>query len=283
MKSRYVIGALALALTVGGGAAVRAKACHPNELATKYPSLAGKTIRMGLDPETPPYAQRDVSDMNTMTGSDVDLAKAVFQCEGLKYTFVPGAWSGLMPAIVSGQLDLMYYLYYNPTRAKQVDFVVYMSAGTGVLVQKGNPAKIHSSDDLCGKRVAVSLGSVEQAAMQSETKVCTTVSRQPIQILTYPDNASGFRLLQNDRTDAVMNDLALIDSMAKKEPATFERAYSILTGYELGVAVKKGKSDLLHALYDGMKSVQASGGELAVLKTYGIDPPLQLPAAIKTQ
>jgi polar amino acid transport system substrate-binding protein len=283
MKTRYTLGACALAFSMAGAVSAQAEGCHPQDLATKYPSLVGKTIHMGLDPETPPYAQRDAKNMNVMTGSDVDLAKAVFQCAGLKYDFVPGAWSGLMPAIVSGQLDLMFYLYYNPTRAKQVDFVVYMTAGTGILVAKGNPAKIHSNDDLCGKRVAVSLGSVEEAAMRSKTRDCTAASHEPIQILTYPDNASGFRLLQNGRTDAVMNDLALIDSVAKKDPATFERAYSILTGYELGIAVKKGNSDLLHALYDGMKAVQESGGELAVLQAYGIDPTLQLPAAIKTE
>jgi polar amino acid transport system substrate-binding protein len=188
-----------------------------------------------------------------------------------------------MPAIVSGQLDLMFYLYYNPTRAQQVDFVTYMTAGTGVLVEKGNPAKIHATEDLCGKRVAVSLGSVEEASMRSKTTECVAAKHDPIQILTYPDNASGFRLLQNGRADAVMNDLALIDSMASKEPGTFQRAYAILTGYELGIAVKKGNSDLLHALADGLEAVQASGGELAVLKTYGIDPTLQLAAAVKTQ
>lgn len=281
--STRLIYALTVALTVAGATVAQAEGCDPSHAATRYPGLAGKTIRMGVDPDTPPYAQRDPANMEKMTGSDIDLAKAVLECVGLKYEFVPGAWSGLMPAIVSGQIDMMSYLYYNPKRAEQVDFVVYMKAGTGALVQKGNPAKIKSNDDLCGKRVAVSLGSVEEAQMRELTTTCTKAGHGAIEIQTYPDNASGFRLLQNNRTDMVLNDLALIDSTAKQMPAVFERAYAIVSGFQLGLAAKKGNDQLTQALFDGLKAVQASGGHVAMLNKYGIDVDLILPAEVKTK
>ena len=177
----------------------------------------------------------------------------------------------------------MFYLYYTPKRAEQADFVIYMKAGTGALVQKGNPAKIKSNNDLCGKRVAVALGSVEEAQMRELTTICTHANRDPIEIMSYPDNASGFRLLQNGRTDVVLNDLALIDSTAKQEPTIFERAYAVVSGLQLGIAVKKGNHELRQALFDGLKSVQTSGAQTRILNKYRIDQSLALPAAIKTQ
>ena len=61
-----------------------AQASDPTHAATNYPTLAGQTIRMGLDPQTPPYAERDATNADVITGSDIDLAKAIFDCVGLK-------------------------------------------------------------------------------------------------------------------------------------------------------------------------------------------------------
>ncbi len=42
-----------------------AQSCEPSKVAQKYPSLAGKTIKIGVDPESPPYAFRDSKDFPT--------------------------------------------------------------------------------------------------------------------------------------------------------------------------------------------------------------------------
>src|ERR1700688_3693434 len=125
-------------------------ACEPAKIAEKYPALAGKTLQMGADGQTPPYASLDPA-TQTLIGSDIELAKAVFDCIGVKYEIKPAAWSGLFPAVIAGQIDLMFYLYYNAKRVQEGDFIVYMKAGTGAITQKGNPGGIKSSNDLCGK------------------------------------------------------------------------------------------------------------------------------------
>ena len=127
--------------------------CEPDKLATKYPGLAGKTIRIGQDGESPPYSYRDPNNFDNLIGLDADMARAAFACIGVPVEFKTGAWSGLLPAVIAGQLDVMWdTLYYTPERAKSVDFVSYMIAATGGLVAKGNPKSIKSLDDVCGKR-----------------------------------------------------------------------------------------------------------------------------------
>jgi polar amino acid transport system substrate-binding protein len=285
MKSRTLaLASLIVGLTGLASIAHAAPACEPAQLAQKYPSLVGKTIKVGADPQTPPYAMRDASDLNKVTGSDVDLAKAVFDCAGIKYEMFLGGWSGLMPATAGGQVDVFWdNLYYTPERAKQLDFVLYMQAATGALTQAGNPKKITSMESSCGTTYAVGLGTVEEVAAKKQNEICKANGKPAMTIMTYPDLASGIRLLQSRRADIMMTDLALVDSLAADNPKSYERAYKILTGFNIGAAVKKGNSDLLKAINDGLQVMQANGTEKAIFAKYKIDADMQLPATVKTE
>ena len=269
---------LAAGLLFGTAALAQAPVCEPARVAEKYPALAGKTIRVGVDPQTPPYASRDPKDFNLITGSDMELAKAVFACLGVRYELKPGAWSGLLPAIIADQLDLMFYLYYNATRVKQVDFVTYMKAGTGALTQAGNPKAIKSGDDLCGKTVAVGLGTVEEAQMRQLDGTCKGAGKAGVEVMTYPDHAAGFRLVQTARADVMLSDLALIDSQVSQNPSVYARAYGVVSGFQIGVATRKGNEPLHKAMLDGLRGVQAAGTQSAIFKKYAIDPSLELAA-----
>ncbi|HSI40105.1 MAG TPA: ABC transporter substrate-binding protein [Xanthobacteraceae bacterium] len=262
-------------------AAAQAPTCEPAKIAEKYPTLAGKTLVMGADGQTPPYAFLDPK-TNTLVGSDIDLAKAVFDCIGVKYEIKPAAWSGIFPAVVAGQIDLMYYIYYNQKRVQQADFVVYMKAGTGAITQKGNPKNIKSNDELCGKTVAVGLGTVEEAQMKELGGKCVAAAKETVTVMTYPDHASGFRLVASSRADIMLTDLALVDRTVVDNPTVYERAYGIISGFQIGTAVKKGNVALSSALLDGLKAVQASGGQKAIFAKYGVDAGLELPAELKT-
>ena len=289
MKSRIIaVTSLTVGLTVGliglASVAHAAPACEPAKLAQKYPSLVGKTIRIGADPQTPPYAMRDGTDFNKVTGSDVDLAAAVLDCAGIKHEMFLGGWSGLMPATAGGQVDIFWdNLYYTPERAKQLDFVIYMQAATGALTQAGNPKKITSMDTSCGATYAVGLGTVEEVAAKKQDAACKAGGKPGMTIMTYPDMASGLRLVQAGRADIMMTDLAVVDSLAADNPKLYERAYKILTGFNIGAATKKNNPDLLNAINDGLQIMQANGKEKEIFAKYKIDPDMQLPAAVKTE
>ncbi len=276
--------ALAAVLTGYASLALAAPACEPAKLADKYPSLAGKTVKVGADPQTPPYAMRDGADFNKVGGSDVDLAAAVLDCAGIKHEMFLGGWSGLMPATAGGQVDVFWdNLYYTPERAKQLDFVMYMQAATGALTQAGNPKGITGMEASCGATYAVGLGTVEEVAAKKQDAACKAESKPAMTIMTYPDMASGIRLVQSGRADIMMTDLALVDQLAADNPKAFERAYKIMTGFNIGAAVKKGNTDLLRAIHDGLEVMQAEGKQKAIFAKYKIDAEMEVPAAVKTE
>lgn len=278
----FVSGFAVLAAATGGHAA--GPTCAPGKLGEKYPGLVGKTIRIGADPQTQPYVFRDSRDFNKVIGADTELAAAVLDCEGIRHEVFLGGWSGMLPAVSAGQIDVFWdTLYYTPERAKEADFIIYMQAGTGALTQPGNPKHITSWDKSCGDTYAVGLGTVEDVKMHKEDAACKAAGKPGISILTYPDQASGMRLIQTDRADIMLTDLSMVDSQVAAHPDIYARAFKVLTGWKIGAAVNKGNSELLHAIYDGLKIMQANGTQTAIYEKYHIDPVLAVPIEIKTR
>lgn len=277
----------AIALAVGLGcpsAASAAPACEPAKVAEKYPGLAGKTVRLGADPQTPPYVMRDKQDFQKLVGIDVDLAKAVFDCAGVKHEFVLGAWSGLLPAVQGGQIDVMWDdLYYKPARAAVVDFVIYMQAATGALTPSGNPKTVGRIDDLCGLTTSFGLGSSNEIAVKKQNEACKATGKPEVVMMPFQDLASGLRLIDSGRADVILWDLGFVDNLVSANPARYGRAFSIQDGYEIGVGVAKGRQELVQAIADGLRVLQADGTERKILQKYAADPVLELPVSIKTQ
>jgi polar amino acid transport system substrate-binding protein len=261
-----------------------AATCEPDKVATKYPSLAGKTIRIGQDGESPPYSFRDPKDFNHLIGLDADLARATFACAGVKIEFITGGWSGLLPAVISGQADAMWdTLYYTPERAKQADFVTYLTAATGGLVAKGNPKSIKSLDDVCGMRATAGLGTVEEVAFRDLSKKCVAAGKKEVSIVTYPDMPGGTRLIQNDRADIMMTDLGMVNSFIKTNPSTFEKGFTIVTDYKIAVGYTKGAKDLGQAILDGLTVLKENGTVKEIFEKYGVDYSLARTSEILTQ
>ena len=259
-------------------------ACEPAKLAQKDPTLVGKTIKIGVDPQTPPYIMRDAKDFNKLVGFDADLSREVLDCAGIKHEFFIGGWGGLLPALNAGQIDLFWDdLYYTAERAKQVNFVTYMQAGTGALTQPGNPKKITSMDTLCGTTAAVGVGTVEDPQVRAANEKCKSSGKPGINIMTFPDVAAGTRLVQTGRADVFLYDLGLIDSLVKDQPKMYSRGFAVLSGMAIGAAMSKQNKDLLNAVIDGMRVMQSSGKQKAIFEKYGLDPSLQIAAEVKTQ
>jgi polar amino acid transport system substrate-binding protein len=283
---RSLAAGLLFLLTGAGlltGAAVAAPAgCQPEKVAQKYPALAGKVVVLGADPQTPPYAMIDEKNPDVIVGSDIELAKAALECVGLKVEVKPGAWPGLFPAVVAGQIDAMFYLYYSPKRVAQGDFVVYMKSGSGVIVQAGNPKNIKSEGDLCGKIVSAGLGTLEEKQVKTLSDKCVAEGKEAIEIMTSVDVPAGFRLIGPGRADAMISDLPLINMMVKRNPQSYSLGYSVVTDYQIGAAVKK-KSPLGPALLEGLSAVQAAGVQKEIFAKYGIDAALEIPAELKTK
>jgi polar amino acid transport system substrate-binding protein len=276
MRVSIFAGVLALAVLMAGQAFAAEGKCEPEALASKYPTLVDKTVRVAQSGEGAPFTFRDPEDFDKLIGVDADLARATFTCIGVPFEFKTGGWSGLLPSVIAGQSDLMWSnLYYTPARAEQVDFVTYLLAATGGMVKKGNPKNIHSLDDACGVRAAAGLGTVEEAMFRGLSDKCLAAGKPAVELVTYADRPSGIRMVQNDRADLLMGDLGSMDYTIAQLPNELERGYMTLTDYKVGPGVSKSMPELRQAVFDSLQIVQAEGTMKKLMIKYNIDPSLQ--------
>jgi polar amino acid transport system substrate-binding protein len=286
-KSKLPLVASCLAfLTLTGLCSARADeaACEPAKLASKYPGLVGKTIKVGQDGESVPFSTRDPKDFTKLVGLDADLAVATFACIGVPMEFQIGTWAGLIPAAMSGQIDVMWdTLLYTPERAKKLDFVVYMNAATGMLVAKGNPKNIHTLGDLCGLTSTTTLGTTQEAMLRDASSKCIAAGKPAVNIITSTDMPSGLRLVQNARADLVSVNKFVGDSMVAANPTTVESAFDVVTGAKIAVGTAKGNTDLVKALREGLAAIRVSGAEKAIYERYHVDYSLTTEPVVLTE
>jgi len=280
--SRIVaLGAGALALLAWSSAQA---ACEPGKVAANYPTLAGKTLKVGLDPTLPPVMYRDPKDPAKIVGQDPDMVDAAMKCLGLKHELVALDFGTLVPTLQADQIQLIWSnIYYTPERAKVADFVTYATTGTAGIVRRGNPKKIHSVADTCGTRAAPILGTVEEKAFRDQSAKCVATGKPPVEIATYPNAPATTRAILNDRADLSMYDLVLVDGVVRQNRDTLERAFAFNTGIKIGVAVKKGNEELVRAVKEALEALQANGTQKALLQKNGMDPALIIPVEILRQ
>jgi polar amino acid transport system substrate-binding protein len=258
--------------------------CEPAKLATKYPRLVGKTIKVGQDGESVPFSMRDPKDFSKLIGLDADLAQATFACIGVPMQFQVGTWAGLIPAAMGGQIDVMWdTLLYTPERAKKLDFVVYMNAATGMLVAKGNPKNIHALGDLCGLTGTTTLGTTQEAMLRDASSKCVAAGKAAVNVITSTDMPSGLRFVQNSRADLAAVNKFVGDSMVAANQTTVESAFDVVTGAKIAVGTAKDNADLLKALREGLAAIRASGAEKAIYDRYHVDYSLTTEPVILTE
>lgn len=277
------VSGAALLASAGLVWAADVKPCQPDQVATRYPGLAGKTIVVGEDGVSMPYSFHDPENPDRILGADADYARAVFACIGIPVKFQIGAWSGLMPAVAAGRIDLMWDdLYYTPDRAQRVDFVMYSLASDSAVLRKGNPKNIKSLDDLCGVRAVAGLGTVEALLLNTLSQKCTEAGKPPIEINTFQDRPSAWQMIETNRADVVLSSSAMAAAAAAERPG-METGFSFLPDIKVGVAVAKGRTELEHAIADAMAATLATGQISKMYVSYKLDPKLLLPPDILTK
>jgi len=205
-------------------------------------------------------------------GFDIEFGAAVAKQMGLAPTPLNMDFKGLIPALQGKRVDIINSaMYINPDRAGQVDFIPYMRIGNEIVVRKGNPIGIKSRDDLCGHRVAVTLGAIEETyARQDDTK-CKAAGKQAVDILTLPTAQDSILSLRQGRADAFFDSTPGAAEAIINVPDTFEIAGEPFeSGTQIGMAVRKGDAALKTAIEAAVQAAVKDGTYAALLKKYNL-------------
>ncbi|MBK3746022.1 ABC transporter substrate-binding protein [Paraburkholderia aspalathi] len=235
----------ALAVSIGAVAAGSASAEEPLKL------------KIGTEGAYPPF--NFINPDGSLGGFDVDIAKAL--CDEMKAEceFVTQEWDGAIPGLQAGKFDaFVASMSITDERKKQVDFSKkYYNTPPGIVVPKDSDIKGITKEDLAGKTIGVQVSTThanysEQTFTDSEIKA-------------YP-TAEEYRLdMANGRLDAVNDDsVTLLEWLKTPDGACCEMLDTFppvvaIHGPGAGVAVKKGRPELVQKFTDAIAAIRKNG------------------------
>ncbi|THA73480.1 ABC transporter substrate-binding protein [Streptomyces sp. A0642] len=237
-----------------------------------------RVIKVGTDAS---YAPMEYEEGGKIVGIDPDIAAALGKELGVRFEFTSGTFDGLISSLNTGRQDVVMSAM-SDTKARQeglddkgkkvgkgVDFVDYFTSGVSLLVKKGNPEKITSLDDLCGKTVAVQRGTIYEDTFKTQATKC---GDKKLSIEPFDTDAEAQNRVKIGGAVADLNDYPVAAHIAKTAGGgnTFEVAGDQTDAGPFGIAVNKDNAQLRDALKEALATIIKNGEYAKVLEKWDV-------------
>ncbi|MER7760729.1 ABC transporter substrate-binding protein [Streptomyces sp. NPDC097619] len=235
-------------------------------------------VRVATDVPYAPFEMFEKEGSSRLTGLDYDLGQALGAKLGVSFAFAPQKFDGIIPAIQAGKFEVaMSAITDNKERQKVVDFVDYSRSGSGVLVMDGNPAKITTLDDLCGRKVAVQAATNQLDLLKDHQAACEKAGRERLDIQTFPKDSDAQLALRAGKVVAQVLTKPAAGWVAKTADSgnTFDLVEDPAApgGYGAspnGIAVDKKLPELTDAIQKALQALIDEGTLALVYDQYGV-------------
>jgi polar amino acid transport system substrate-binding protein len=188
----------------------------------------------------------------------------------------------ILQALEEGKYDISLSSFTDTReRESRFDFVTYLSAGTMLMVPKGNPRRLRPDGlSLCGKKVAVEKGTTQEEEISSRdatrpdagTRVdtCRNGHRPtPIRMSYDDEDAANLALAKGD-ADAVLTDSTSALYDAKQSGGRLECSGQPYATALYGIAIPKRQGDLRDAVFKAMKDLISDGTYQRLTARWGL-------------
>ncbi len=175
-----------------------------------FTAQAQADIKFGVAAEPyPPFESKDAS--GKWVGWEMDLMNAVCAQMKEKCELVEVAWDGIIPALTSKQIDVIWSsMSITDERKKTIDFTdMYYNTPTVIIGPKDGDKDI-SPDHLAGKTIGAQVSTTHQNYVQKQFGAKSTIKTYQTQDEANQDLAAG-------RLDYVQADALALDAFLKTE------------------------------------------------------------------
>lgn len=210
-------------------------------------------LRVGMSTFVP-WAMKDKK--GELIGFEIDVARKLARDMGVKVEFVPTAWSGIIPALLTGKFDVIIGgMGITPERNLKVNFTTpYEFSGMSMVAHRKKAAGFSGVDDFNKKEVtiAVRMGTTaEQAARKFMPKA---------EFKLFENESQALQELNLGRVHAVVSSAPMPAFHALKFPdKLFVPIKENFTKEPIGFALRKGDYDALNYFNNWILINHASG------------------------
>jgi polar amino acid transport system substrate-binding protein len=159
----------------------------------------------------------------------------------------------------------------TPERERDVDFINYFSAGTSIVVKRGNREGITDLMGLCGRTVAVEKDTVQVDLLARSQKQCPPGRRMTV--TTSDTNADALLQLRTGQAQAVLADYPPAVALTTDPKSRGEYQLASTTQYEpglYGIAVAQDDTALRDAIEGALNRVIRSGEYAEILRRWEV-------------
>ncbi|MCY1143665.1 ABC transporter substrate-binding protein [Actinoplanes sp. Pm04-4] len=211
------------------------------------------------------------ADGRTIVGFEPDLADAIGQVLGIKIQIVTGPFQTALDKVADGTYEgVLSAMTDTAEREKKADFVDYLSAGSSIIVQRGNPHRITALTGLCGNVVAIEKGTIQADLLHRSQSECDA---RPMKINEYRTNADALLQLRTGRAVAVLNDFPAATYLATDSRTKDYYELASNEQYDpglIGIPFAKDNSQLRDAVKGALDRLVAAGTYADLLQRWNL-------------
>ncbi len=233
-----------------------------------------------------PYPPQEFFDeQGNPQGTDIDIGNEIARHLGLQAEYINSVFETIVAAVQGGKCDIIISaMNITPERNVSVSMIPYFQAGQALLAQKGNPANINSTSDLCGKAAAAQSGSTEANNLQGVadyagkglTQECVKNGKQPINVVITQKDSDALLQLQSGKVAAYYADSPVAAYYVVQHPDLFQFVGQIVSPAVEGIAIPCGEKDCTNAplsplgkaVEAALKSMMADGTYMKILNKW---------------
>jgi polar amino acid transport system substrate-binding protein len=208
-----------------------------------------------------------------LVGIDADIATALGVILGLNVQLTDvGSGAAIVPSILAKRFDMSISgINDDPELEKQVDVIDYMYDATTIMTIRDNPLAIKGMADLCGKKVAVPVGTFQGKLVEAASAKCST----PINILSIPKMPDVLQAVRTGRADATVNGYATSVYTTEHQTGNGKGLQALpdvrlAAGY-LGMLVAKDNA-LREPVVGALQQMVDSGAYDTIMKKWSLGP-----------
>lgn len=207
-----------------------------------------------------------------LVGFDIEFGEAIARQMGLEPAPLNIEFRGLIPALQGRRVDIINSaMYINPARSEQVDFVPYMRIGQQMVVRRGNPGNISGRTDLCGRRVAVTLGGIQETYARQDNERCRAAGRGEVTVMTFPTAQDAALSVRQGRADAYYESTAGVARIVAEMADVYQAVGDVFEwGTQIGIAVRKGDTAMAQAIEAAIRRLVADGTYRRLMEKYNL-------------
>ena len=210
-----------------------------------------KKIVVATDATWPPMEY--VNENKEIVGFDIDLMTAIAKQAGFQVEFRNTAWDGIFAGLANDEYDaVISSVTITDERKQSMDFSdPYINAGQVLIVPQSSNAEVLS--DLKGKAAGAQIGTTGAIEVQKTSGV---------ELKTYDELGLAIEDLANGRIAGVVADTPIAADYVLQNDRYSGKLKIVgkpFTEEYYGVAVKKGNSDVLKLINEGLNKVQKAG------------------------